>query len=100
MELLDGLCLMGLTPHCVTYCCIVIHMLIRVKMWSDWLFLSIKEIVKHCSVDSSSPETFSSALACPTPSPSSPLAFSLIYNNHGRVGKILSFHFVTCLPCN
>ena len=53
-------------------------------MWSDWLFLCIKGIVKHCSVDSSSPEGFSSALACPTPL--SPLAFSLVYNQ-GSVGK-------------
>ena len=65
--------LMGLTPHCVTYCYIASHMLIRVRMWSDWLFLYIKGIVKHCSV-----ETFSSALACPcTYSLSSHLDFYL-----------------------
>ena len=34
------------------------------KMWSDWLFLCIKGIVMHCSVDSLSPETFSSVLPC------------------------------------
>ena len=38
------------------------------------LVLGVKGIVKHYSVDSSFPEAFSSALACP--SPSSPHAFS------------------------
>ena len=42
---------------------------------SDNKRLELKGIVQHCSVASSSPEAFSSALACP--SSSSPLAFSL-----------------------
>ena len=36
------------------------------KMWSDWLSLCKKGIVMHCSVDSSSHETFSSVLPCST----------------------------------
>ena len=47
------------------------------KMWSDWLFLCIKGIVMHCSLDSWSPETFSSVLPCLSYSLLT-LAFSLI----------------------
>ena len=58
------------------------------NIWSDCLVLCIKGIVMHCSVDSSSPETFSSVLPCPTVSLLAHLLLlSLVYNNHGSVGK-------------